>query len=74
MADAVRRSPIQARAWAVAKRAAWSAESKTGTKRITRSCVMLPRPLRIETEAVKAPPTVRRVKGETRYFPTCREV
>ena len=66
--------PIQARACSVAKRVAWSGVSKMGTKRRTRSCVMLPRPLRMETAAAKRPPSRGRVRGETMYLPTCREV
>jgi hypothetical protein len=33
---------------------------------------MLPVPLRMETAAVKHPPSMGRVKGETRYFPTLK--
>lgn len=64
--------PIQASACPVTKLVAWSCVSKTGRKRRTRSCVMLPVPLRIETAAAKRPPSRRRVKGVTRYFPTLK--
>lgn len=39
-----------------------------------RSCVMLPRPLRTETAAAMRPQSERLVRGEMRYFPTCRGV
>jgi hypothetical protein len=58
----------------VAKRLACSWVSKTGTNRITRSWVMEPTPLRMETAAAKAPPRIGRVRGETRYFPTRKGV
>ncbi len=65
---------IQDSACSVAKRAAWSWLPKSGTKRNTRSSVMLPRPLRIDTDAAKRSLSRRRMMGEIRYFPTWREV
>ena len=56
--------------WSTAYRRAPARVSKRGTKRSTRWCVALPRPLRIATDATKRPPSVRVTSGETRYLPT----
>lgn len=65
---------IQARPCSVAWRAASSRLPNTGCRRITRSCVMLPRPERMDTAAdQRSGPSVRMI-GEIRYFPTWREL
>jgi hypothetical protein len=59
--------------WRVANSMASACEANSVANRSTRSCVELPCPVRMDTDAVYWPSSVRRLSGETRYLPTAME-